>query len=105
VGGLLGAVGRHLNPAFQIKPGWVLLSWGAVSGSLVAWLVAPLPWLACGAAIGAVAANLWALLCSWVEAAALQPDISALTRILCEAAQTDRCPAGPGTDTDQGQGT
>jgi hypothetical protein len=78
LGGLMGIAGRRRNRDFRIKTGFPIFVCGSVIGSMVVWTVEPLQWLPLGAAIGAVGANLWTILCSWVEATALRPDPNTL---------------------------
>jgi hypothetical protein len=74
LGALLGVTGRRLDPAFRIESGYALLLWGGVIGTLAVILVEPVRWLPFGAAIGALGANLWPLVCKRVESAAFRPN-------------------------------
>jgi hypothetical protein len=62
------SLGRRVRPNFRIEPGIFSTIVGAAIGSAVSVLVEEIRWIPLGAAIGAVAANLWPLLSSRLEA-------------------------------------
>jgi hypothetical protein len=67
IGALLGRGARRIYPHFQVKPGLALFLGGALVGSLVMLLVEDRQWIALGAGIGAVASNVWQILCNRLE--------------------------------------